>query len=289
MAFDEKGPLRLRMTDFSRYLSVDYERKVFNVSACVWNQGAKENIVAITSKDSPDAAGGSSSSDKPKMSGGTIAGIVIGAILGVLLIATAIAVFILRKRRKWIGTGFAVASKKPVPDESVLKGPVFNDNSRHGSTPGSSVPFSADDISANRSTAECPRSESAAISESAAAAAGSTVELDGHDTAVRPNTELDGHEIQPLPSVAESPGGLYELPGTAVASHSARGGNPHRKSPSTIASLQSRDEREGANHSPPSPLTSTFDGTWEAERKSRGDSLLVSPDHVNFRSGDRPF
>ncbi|KAK0617563.1 aspartic peptidase domain-containing protein [Immersiella caudata] len=277
------------------YLSVDYERKVFNVSACEWNQGAEENIVPITSKDSPNVGGGSSSSGS-KLSGGTIAGIVIGSVLGGLLLIAAIAVFILRKRRKWIGTGFAVAAKKsePAADESALKGPVFNDHSRHGSTP-SSVPFSADDISGSRSrsTAEYARPASAAASDSAAAAAGTTVELDGDGTAVRPNTELDGHEIQTLPPVAENPKGVFELPGTevagaAVGSAAQRKGQDDARPPSAVGSLQSRDgSREGQNHSPPSPLTSTFDGNWGLERNSRADSLLVSPDHPTWRDG--PF
>ncbi|KAK0644109.1 aspartic peptidase domain-containing protein [Cercophora newfieldiana] len=264
------------------YLSVDYERKVFNVSACVWNQGAEENIVAITSKDSPDSVGGSSSSKK-KLSGGTIAGIVVGAVLGALLLAAAIAIFILRKRRKWIGTGFAVAARKSREDSPVFKAPVFNDTPNRGSTPGSSVPFSADEISGSRSrsTAEYARPASAAVSDSAAAAAGSTVELDGRDTAVRPNTELDGHQVpqEPLPAVAENPKGIFELPGSKVE------GTP----PSAVGSSPSRGEREGANHSPPSPLTSTFDGNWGGARESRADSSLVSPDHPTYRSGDRPF
>jgi hypothetical protein len=274
---------------FCRYLSVDYERKVFNVSACVWNQGAEENIVPITSKDSPNAGGGSSPSD-PKLSGGTIAGIVVGSVLGGLLLIAAITVLILRKRRKWIGTGFAVAAKKSEPDESVFKGPVFNDIP-YRSTPEGSVPFSADDISGSRSrsTPEYARSASAAASDSAAAAAGTTVELDGDGTAVRPNTELDGYEIhqQTLPPVAENPKGVFELPGTPV-SGAVAGSNAQR---SEVGSLQSRDEREGQNHSPPSPMTSTLDGSgnWGIDRNSRVDSSLVSPDHPTYRSGDRPF
>jgi hypothetical protein len=251
----------------------------------------------ITSKDDPDY-GGSSSSGKSTLSGGQIAGIVIGAILGALLIAAAIAVFLLRKRRKWIGTGFAVAATKnrTEPAGTALKGPVFNDPPRHGSTPSSSVPFSADDIdgSRSRSTAEEARPASATISDSAAAAAGSNVELDGQDTAVRPTTELDGYQFQqkPLPAVAESPRGLFELSGTAVGGSGLKREVSPPRPPSTVGSLPSRDgDREGENHSPPSPMTSTFDGTWGRDRGSRveRDSMLVSPDHPTYRNGDRPF
>ncbi|KAK1752899.1 acid protease [Echria macrotheca] len=247
------------------YLSADYERKVFNVSACVWNQGAQQNIVAITSTD-PNSPGGSGSG-KSSLSGGTIAGIVIGAVLGALLLAAIIALFILRKRRKWIGKGYAVAAKPIEPDESVLKGPVFNSPSYRNSTP-SSAPFSADDISGSRSrsTGENTRAGSAAGMGAVAGispGAREGVELDGAETAVRPNTELDGHEVHgPLPPVAENPSGVFELPGTAV--------EDVPRAPSTVASLASRDD---GHHSPPSPITSTAgrDSGWVR------DSGIVSP------------
>ncbi|KAK4161346.1 aspartic peptidase domain-containing protein [Cladorrhinum sp. PSN259] len=275
------------------YLSVDYERKVFNLSACTWNQGAKENIVAITSKDDPSS--GLSPSDDPakkKLGGGVIAGIVIGSIVGVALIATAIAFCILRKRREWIGKGFAVARTDHQPDESVLKGPVFNSDSfRRGSTPtnSASVPYSAADISASRtnesgvSTADHSRSGSGVSPRSGAAAAaavattmpavavngGKAAELDGQDTLIKPDTELDGSEIQrPLPSVAEDPAGVYELPASPNAIQPGAERSKH-------GILGAGDEQ----HSPPSPMTATMDTTGaRAHRVSLANSVLVSPD-----------
>lgn len=247
-----------------RYLSADYERKVFNVSECVWNQGAEENIVTITSRDSDSDSGngdGSSSSGSSGLSGGAIAGIVVACVVAVALIA---AVIVLRKRRKWMGAGFAVSAKDPPPDESVLKGPVFNSPStRLGSTPDSSVPFSAADVSGSgsgsRSTAEYARPASSTAGGSVTNS--STPELDGRDTAIKPDIVRDGNEIRgPLPPVAESPGGLYELPGSNVVAEGSHGGKAEMdRAPSPVGSSAHGSARGGWNHSPPSPVTSTLD------------------------------
>lgn len=281
--------------DCHSYLSVDYERKIFNVSACAWNQGAEENIVALPSRSNSNSAdsgdrGTSSSSD---LSSGAIAGIVLGSVIGTILVGAILAVTILRKRRKWLGAGFAGATKKdlPPPDDSVLDGPVFNSSSsaRHGSTPDSSVPYSAADVSA--ATAGSRSSTTAAVAcdarpassavgdvgvsgengdNSAGRSSSSTPpELDGRDTLVRPDTELDGKDIivrgPSLPSVAENPTGLYELPGSDVV----KDGNLDRRSEAeldkrpcsspVVGSSRPKDEREQWKHSPPSPLTSTTD------------------------------
>ncbi|KAI0864070.1 aspartic peptidase domain-containing protein [Xylaria cubensis] len=74
------------------YLSVDYERRTFNVSACTWDEGAEENIVTIFSKDHQNDTGssspqGSGQSRGHRLNAGEIAGIIIGAI-AVLSICT---------------------------------------------------------------------------------------------------------------------------------------------------------------------------------------------------------
>ena len=260
----------------------------------MWNQGAQENIVTITSKDSDSLHPDPSSSGKgSKLGGGAIAGIVIGCILFAALVAAAIAFFILRKRRKWIGKGFAVARKDPEPDESVLKGPVFNSPSfRRESTPGgrsSSTPYSAADISATRtnesgvSTMDHSRSGSGTSPHSAAAAVantggGGTAELDGHDTLVKPKTELDGTEVQkPLPPVAENPVGIFELPGSSSLSPGA-------------GPVAGQRQSVAGSRSTPSPLTSTADRRGSGwQRKSMANSELVSPDTPTHPHGERPF
>ncbi|KAK8003202.1 hypothetical protein PG989_002921 [Apiospora arundinis] len=111
------------------YLSADYERGIFNVSACTWAEGAKENIVTIRSKNSADGidpesgsgSGSGSGHSKSSLGGGAIAGIVVGAVVALLVIA-AIILFCRRRQRK--KASFAAA--EPEPDESMLKGPVHN-------------------------------------------------------------------------------------------------------------------------------------------------------------------
>lgn len=77
------------------YLSVDYESQVFNVSQCLWNQNAQRQLVAIppSAGYNPGVYGHSNS-----LSGGAIAGIVIGVLAGLALIGLAIW-FCLRRRR----------------------------------------------------------------------------------------------------------------------------------------------------------------------------------------------
>jgi len=111
------------------YLSADYERGVFNVSACTWVEGAKEKIVTITSKDSPDGidpdsgsrSGSGSGHSKSSLGAGAIAGIVVGAVVALLVIA-AILVFCRRRQRKKA----SFAASEPEPDETMLKGPIHN-------------------------------------------------------------------------------------------------------------------------------------------------------------------
>lgn len=257
------------------YLSADYERKVFNVSACVWNEGAKENIVTITSKDSPsdpgtsgggggsgngNGGGGGSSpagSSGSHLSGGAIAGIVVGSVLAALLVIAGLTYCILRKRRKWLSAGFSRAAVTPEPDETVLKGPVFNSRDQ-SSTVNNSTPMSAADMSIPaRSTAEYSRSGAGdtpgapgSTGLSSSVDGGSTVELDGRH--IKPSTELDGREIR-------NPGGVYELPGTGVAGVGSREVHPPPERPeSTIGELPSREESERGDHSPHSAYVSTI-------------------------------
>jgi hypothetical protein len=257
-----------------RYLSADYERKVFNVSACVWNAGTQQNIVTITSKDSNPATsgGGSSSSETARIGSGAIAGIVVACVVVGILLAAALSVVILRKRRKWMKAGFAVAAAEPEPDESILRGPVFN--SEPWSTEGNSTPpMSAVDISAPRSTAEYSRS---ALAESSARpsiigeniAGTSTPELDGRDTQIRPSLELDGKElhkakpdIESIHPVARNPG-VYELPGNEVS---------RRMRPSSLTVVPLREAPERRTDS---TLVSRLDSVWQDEGL---DAHTVSP------------
>ncbi|RSL51449.1 hypothetical protein CEP54_011411 [Fusarium duplospermum] len=111
------------------YLTADYERRVFNVSQCTWDGGAKETIVTILSKDSQS---GSNSDDKKNSdpSGDSFAnkgqnplstGAIIGIVIGVVaVIAAAIAIFIFRRRQQ--------SAKRPQTKEThtVTDSPGFD-------------------------------------------------------------------------------------------------------------------------------------------------------------------
>lgn len=219
-----------------RYISADYERGVFNVSACAWVEGAEENIVTITSKDQDTTSpndGDPTGSGSSSLGSGTIAGIVVGVVL-LLLLLIAATLIILRRRKKR-----AYSSSEPDVDDSVLKGPVHN--------------------SAPRSSATGTPAKS--VGERLAEEHG--LELDGHDTHVRPTTELDSQQIARPPQPV-----YYELAGSEI-------GNMETDGVSTIGTLPSRDDRN-EQHSPPSPFVSTL-GTegWQGDV---GDgSHLVSP------------
>ncbi|KAL2688992.1 hypothetical protein Neosp_003042 [[Neocosmospora] mangrovei] len=98
------------------YLTADYERHVFNVSQCTWDEGAEENVVTILpkgskstsnsddekdddGKDSDPSDDDDSSDNKAQnaLSTGAIVGIVIGV---VAVIAAVVAFLIIRRRRQ---------------------------------------------------------------------------------------------------------------------------------------------------------------------------------------------
>lgn len=204
-----------------RYLSADYERKVFNVSACVWNEGAKENIITITSKDANSTGGGgdSTSSKEANLSGGAIAGIVTGSVIGVILVVAALVIILLRKRRKWLDAGFrSAAGKNPTPEESVVNGPVMNSPSNSPaayatsrSAPTRSTPPTVTSISATRSTAK----DSLSPDYSNTGSTRFTINERGDGTSNTP--ELDGCDtqidVQDMSKTAKRIQ-FYELPGS---------------------------------------------------------------------------
>lgn len=286
------------------------------MSACVWNEGAQQNIVTIPPKSADSTSGGSGggpggaaggggsgtgntgSSKGSHLSGGAIAGIVVGCVIFALLIAAALTVLLLRKRRKWMKAGYAVAAPKIEPDEAVLKGPVFNSAPP---TTDSSTPFSAADLSAPRSNVEysssggspaapiiapVPVSAAAPATGILAAASGgngpgdTTPELDGRH--VQPRAELDSTEI-PVSSthpLAQNPI-VHEAPGSAVA------GGLHRPEPnreiSTVGDLPSFGGRQDKNGD--SPEVSTLGSNSAIDE--RDSSVLVSP--TTPVHPDRPF
>lgn len=187
--------------DFSRYLSADYERGVFNVSACAWDENAQENIVTITSKDSDSSAcsgngcssGGTGSNDSSPLSRGAVAGIAIAALVGVVILAAILFFFIRRQRQKT-----AYKATPPEPDVSVLSGPVHNapPSDPSDSTVPQSRFWSPDAIFSGVSESNNGQSSgSGGNYEQSVDENG--LELDGDGTQIQPiYHEIDGSEIQ---------------------------------------------------------------------------------------------
>jgi hypothetical protein len=180
------------------YLTADYERGVFNVSACKWVEGVKESVVTITSTDS--AASSASGSPSTALSGGAIGGIVVGCIVFIAVIV-AIIVFILHRRK-----AARYTATDPEPDVSVINGPVFN--------AGYPSPFGTEPRLPSQEQSEGSPATGAAI------ASEYSNELDGQDTQVKPTTELDGTEVhslhKPLAQTCDTAAGVYELGGNEV-------------------------------------------------------------------------
>ncbi|KAI1379371.1 acid protease [Hypoxylon crocopeplum] len=242
------------------YLSADYERRTFNVSACAWVEGAEENIVTILSKDSDSTS--SSASGGSSLSGGAIAGIVIGAVIGALIIGALIALIIRRQRKK-----AAYTVSDPGPDASVIAGPVHN----APATPGPKY-YSPETVGTGTGT-----DRSNGESNGGSVADQRSQDLNGQSTHTGPDTELDGKQIYQLDGDSAPPANTeppispiyYELGGSEVK----RTGSHLVPTAGTSASPETREGR----HETPSPSVSTM-GT-EGWQEERGDasSDLVSP------------
>lgn len=92
------------------YLIVDYERSTFSVNPKTWDPNAKAKIVTILPPGTASAA--------PSLSGGAIAGIVIGVLVVIAAVALAILRFVVRPRRK--AAEELEAAKSPDPAVSEL-------------------------------------------------------------------------------------------------------------------------------------------------------------------------
>ncbi|KAI0967902.1 aspartic peptidase domain-containing protein [Xylaria arbuscula] len=249
------------------YLTADYERGVFNVSACSWVQGAAENIVTIPSKGSDDSTDGhGSDSGKSRLSGGAIAGIVIGAVVAALFIVAAIIYLIRRQRKKKV-----FAAQEPEPDMAVITGPVHN----HHSSRRAGKYYSPDTVGTSTDAGGSENNRD--INGSSIGNESAQQELDGQDTQVERMTtpsedSAHVHHVQSEPKILNDPPQpvYHELGGTEVnktrpAAFSNLGSSPlhavrdegddHLDSPfiSTLGSLGWRDEASSDMVSPTTP------------------------------------
>ncbi|KAK7750152.1 hypothetical protein SLS62_007901 [Diatrype stigma] len=254
------------------YLSADYERETFNVSACTWVEGADENIVTITSKDSDDSPSSDPGGSSP-LSSGAIAGVVIGAVVFALIVAAVLVLIIRRQRKK-----SSYRMSKPSPDDSVITGPVHN----APLSPGAKY-HSPDSI--GNTTAAASYGESNGGSSNGGIPVNSNSQgstgRDTHTTSNPSGPELDGDsqqiyqlhgESRPPPPKAEEAPVYHEL-----------GGNEVRKKPesdrvSTVGVLPSSDRGETrAGDEPPSPYVSTMGTAGWHDDAGDASSDLVSP------------
>ncbi|KAI1175056.1 acid protease [Nemania sp. FL0916] len=252
------------------YLTADYERLVFNVSACQWVAGAEENIITIPSKESGSGSG-SNSGKGSSLNGGAIAGIVVGAVVAALLIIAAIIFFIRRQRKKR-----AYAAQDPVTDMAVITGPVHNHRSQR-----SGKYFSPETVgtSTDAANSEDNRGTNGSSNIGDSVAGGSSQqELDGEDTQIEQVGATDAHGV---PVAASSPGETklperqqspvyYELAGKEVS-------RPESKTASGSSGVVPHTAKEPGDDHLDSPLVSTLSSSGWPDKRADASSALVSP------------
>ncbi|KAJ5234172.1 uncharacterized protein N7469_003340 [Penicillium citrinum] len=189
------------------YLSADYERGVFNVSACSWKEDAEENIVEITSKDADSSGcsgskctsssgdGTGNSGNSSGLSRGAVAGISVGAAIGFFLLLGTVIFYIRRHRQKSKNKAI-----DPKPNVSVLSGPVHNggppeSSSHEHESSGQDTFWSPDTINSSSGLNTSRHNESSGESGHREDEFGEN-ELDGHDTQIKPvYHELAGSKV----------------------------------------------------------------------------------------------
>ncbi|KAI0439629.1 acid protease [Xylaria telfairii] len=252
------------------YLSADYERRVFNVSACSWVAGAEETVITIPSKGSCASQDGCSPhlGNNTSLGGGAIAGIVIGAVIAALLIVAAIIYLIRRQRKKK-----AYAAHDPATDMTVITGPVHNHHSQRTGkyfspeTVGTSTDAGSSED--NRGTNGCSNNGESIAGES------SHQELDGQDTQVVLNVATGGSQVRLSHGETRSPDRdsapiYHELGGTEVAKVDS-------DAVSSLGELPPCVEREDGDDHLDSPFVSTLGSSGWQDKRGDVSSDLVSP------------
>lgn len=170
------------------YLSADYERGVFNVSACAWSEGVQKNIVTIEppGSGSSSSSGTGSSGGSSSLSKGAVAGIAVGAVIGAILLALLIWFCIRRQRQR-----SAYKATPPQSDPSVLTGPVHNAH-----FPGPQENFYSPDTAFNGLSGSHNGVSSGDGNQPDSSVDERGLELDGDDTEIKPiYYELPNNEV----------------------------------------------------------------------------------------------
>ncbi|KAI0531890.1 aspartic peptidase domain-containing protein [Xylaria digitata] len=249
------------------YLTADYERGVFNVSACSWVAGAEENVVVIPPKDSCSSINGcSSSSGNKSLSGGETAGIVIGVVLATILVIATIIYLIRRERKKK-----SYAAQGPAPDMAVITGPVHN----HHSSRRTGKYYSPDTVGTSTDAGYSEDNRETYVGSNNGDSG--EQELDEQDTQIEQiaTSNRDESHVHQLHREAKSPNrGLvpiyYELGGRELT-------RTDLDSVPNSGALPSRIKRQEGEDHLSSPFVSTLGSVgWQGEGEE-ASSDLVSP------------
>ncbi|PTB68388.1 acid protease [Trichoderma citrinoviride] len=185
------------------YLIVDYERGNFSVHPRVWNASAESNIVTILPRGAKESAPNTSTESSHSLSGGAIAGIVIGVCVVIAAIALAALRYLVVTRRK----------KNKANDSDEIEVTAMSAPDHDGAT-----------------ATETPKPEHAEIGPGGArelegdASAKPTPEVEGRSLATRrsPMSELDSASTPVAELAAPAPlsellsNEIYEMPGSEV-------------------------------------------------------------------------
>ena len=124
------------------YISVDYERQKFNVSQRSWDASAPTHLVPITSYTGEAETSGGSGSSSNSLSGGAIAGIVVGAVAAIALLALLLICLLRRRSRRprkdeheKLGSDAGSTNRNTSPSRQGQVPNVFPKAELEGSTP----------------------------------------------------------------------------------------------------------------------------------------------------------
>lgn len=251
------------------YLTVDWERRNFSISECLFSENMQPNLVAIQSPTDKTNSGGSST--------GKTVGIAVGVVVGVLVIAAVIGFLLWRTHRAKREREKAEAEKaKMLENEREyqyrqgFKGEldVGNDHQRYevqGSDPKA------------RAEAEAARAHLINDKEGYSGGRSGRVEASGGDVSrfevaagdvSRPELSSSlGGSLQQYHELYNPPTPLAELPGHPVRPEELEGSIPALSNQPSVSSSRRRSSNRNI---PGSPLSQSSGRFSLADRVSRG-------------------